>query len=539
MLDRPARQRRAALYARYSTDLQKDRSIDDQNALCREFAARSGIDVVAVYSDRAATSASLIGRDGVMQLMADARNGAFDVVIVEALDRISRDQEDLAGIFKRLSFSNVEIVAVHEGVADAMQIGIRGLLGSIFLTDLKHKVRRGMQGVVADGRLAGGDCYGYDPVPGRPGERTINEEQAAVVREIFRLYIGGMVPRDIAKRLNAEGVRAPRGGRWNASTINGNKARTYGILQNPIYGGKIVWNRVRMIRDPDTGKRVSRNNPREEWKTSDAPHLAIVTADVFEAAQERKAENSIAHPSQRHTPKRIFSGLVRCRYCGGSIVSKGVVDGVTRIRCSTYTESGSCKNNRTYRLDRVEGPIAEELFKIMDRPETVKAHLETYLKDAKKTVEEATKRAGKIEKELQRTIDEQDRLIHLYTAGTLPYERVSGRLKELEAERRDLENQLMAASEDIPIIDIYPPAARRFAKALDVARQNIENGEVVQSPEMIAAIRGLVAHIVMGNEDDGKYSADVMAYLHALTGEKRPGGPMVAGEGLEPPTRGL
>ena len=540
MLHKPARRRRAALYARYSTDLQKDRSIDDQNALCREFAAREGIDVVASYADRAATSASLIGRDGIMQLVADARNGAFDVVVVEALDRISRDQEDLAGVFKRLSFSNVEIVAVHDGVADAMQIGIRGLLGSIFLADLKHKVRRGLQGVVADGRLAGGDCYGYDPVPGKPGERTINAEQADVIRQIFRLYISGTPPRDIAKRLNAEGVPAPRGPRWNASTINGNKARTYGILQNPIYNGKIIWNRVRMVRDPDTGKRVSRANPQEEWKTSEAPHLAIVLPEVFQAAQNRKAFTSKLHPRQNYAPKRIFSGLLKCRYCDGSLVSKGMVDGILRIRCSTCAESGSCPNNRTYRHDRIEGPIAEELFKIMDRPETVSDHLKDYMREAKKRVEAAMKRVGSIEKDLERTTTEQDRLVRLYTDGALPYERVSDRLKELEAERMALEKKLVEASEDVPIIEIYPPAVRRFAKSLDEARQRLENGENIESAELKAAIRDLVAQINIGNEDDARYSADVMGYLEALTGQNsRRGDQLVAGEGLEPPTRGL
>ena len=185
MQPKPVDARRAAIYARYSTDLQNDRSIDDQVALCRDYAGRNGIILGNVYSDRAQTSASLIGRDGIMQLMADARIREFDTVLVEGLDRISRDQEDLAGIFKRLSFSGIEIIAVHEGVADAVQVGIRGLLGSLFMTDLKHKVRRGMAGVVADGRVAGGLCYGYDIVPGKRGVRTINEEQAGVIQRIF------------------------------------------------------------------------------------------------------------------------------------------------------------------------------------------------------------------------------------------------------------------------------------------------------------------------------------------------------------------
>ena len=208
---------RAALYARFSTDLQSDRSIDDQLALCREHAGRLGLTVVATYTDRARTSASLIGRDGILRLMEDARAGRFDLVVVEALDRLSRDQEDLAGIHKRLDFGGIGIEAVHDGRADAIQVGIRGLVGHLFLADLKHKVRRGMQGVVRDGRSAGGRAYGYAPVPSQPGELTVVEAEAAVVRRIFGEYLAGDTPRTIAGRLNAEGVPPPRGARWNAS----------------------------------------------------------------------------------------------------------------------------------------------------------------------------------------------------------------------------------------------------------------------------------------------------------------------------------
>ena len=98
----------------------------------------------------------MYGRDGLLRLLDAARDGGFEVILIEALDRLSRDQEDLAGIWKRLNFMGVELRAVHEGTADQIQIGVRGLLGSLFLTDLAHKVRRGMQGVVRDGRHAGG-----------------------------------------------------------------------------------------------------------------------------------------------------------------------------------------------------------------------------------------------------------------------------------------------------------------------------------------------------------------------------------------------
>ena len=140
-----------------------------------------------------------------------------------------------------------------------------------------------MERDVRDGRHAGGRAYGYRPTPGKPGVMTICEEEAAVIRRIFADYIAGKTPRQIAGALNAEHIPPPRGTRWNASTINGNATRGHGLLLNPIYAGRLIWNRVRMVRDPDTGRRVSRPNPESEWQTADVPELAIVDAETWQA----------------------------------------------------------------------------------------------------------------------------------------------------------------------------------------------------------------------------------------------------------------
>src|SRR5256886_10969885 len=141
--ERPTK--KAVIYARFSTDLQNERSIEDQTTLCRDYASREGMNVVEVYEDRARSGGSIMGRGGLLRLLDHARERSFDVVVVEALDRLSRDMEDLAGIHKRLSFLGIEIRAVHDGTADAILIGIRGLVGQMQREGAK-KVRRGMAG---------------------------------------------------------------------------------------------------------------------------------------------------------------------------------------------------------------------------------------------------------------------------------------------------------------------------------------------------------------------------------------------------------
>jgi site-specific DNA recombinase len=104
----------------------------------------------------------------------------------------------------------------------------------------------------------------------------------------FRLLPAGMAPRQIAVRLNREDVPSPRGGKWNASTINGNRLRRNGILNNQLYTGQITYNRQRFVKDPETGKRVARLNPEHEWVTREVPALRIVNDELWERVQDIK-----------------------------------------------------------------------------------------------------------------------------------------------------------------------------------------------------------------------------------------------------------
>jgi DNA invertase Pin-like site-specific DNA recombinase len=312
--------RRAAIYARYSTDRQDERSISDQIALCEAAAVRDKLSVIAIYHDSAASGASIHGRPGLAGLMAAARERAFDVVLVESLDRLARDMEDLPAIYKRLTFVGVDIVAVHEGKADQLRVGLRSIIGAMYLTDVAQKVRRGMAGVVREGRNPGGRAYGYRPVSGSPGQLEIDAAEAEIVRRIFRDYVAGLPARAIAGALNSESIAPPRGKRWTQSTINGNRGRGHGILLNEIYAGVLVWNRVHMVKDPDTGKRVSRPNAAADVQRVAAPHLRIVDDDTWRAAQTLKTQRARTPAHRQRRPKTLLSGLMRCGCCGAGMV---------------------------------------------------------------------------------------------------------------------------------------------------------------------------------------------------------------------------
>src|SRR5690606_24458109 len=119
-----ANRRRVGIYARYSSDLQSDTSIEDQRRLCSDRARSKDWEVVEHYGDAGLSGASLV-RPGIQALIADALAGKFDIVLAEALDRLSRDQEDIAGVYKRMEFAGVKIVTLSEGEVSSLHIGLK------------------------------------------------------------------------------------------------------------------------------------------------------------------------------------------------------------------------------------------------------------------------------------------------------------------------------------------------------------------------------------------------------------------------------
>jgi DNA invertase Pin-like site-specific DNA recombinase len=342
------------------------------------------------------SGASLI-RPGIQELLADALRGRFQVVLAEALDRISRDQEDVAGVFKRMAFAGVKMITLSEGEITHLHVGLKGTMNALFLKDLADKTRRGMRGRVEAGKAGGGLCYGYDVVKrndavGEPvrGERRISEAEAEIVRRVFREFASGRSPRSIALGLNHEDVPGPFGSTWGDTTIRGHACRGNGILNNELYVGCLVWNRQRFIKDPSTGRRVSRRNPEAEWIRTGVPELRIVDNE-FVASRQGPPGRARPYPRRHHgrrtrgRAKRInsarrhaflLSGLLVCGCCRGKygIITK------ERYGCLNHHRRASCSNSRTIQRaiieERVLAGLTERLVSAEAVAEAVRAYHE-------------------------------------------------------------------------------------------------------------------------------------------------------------------
>jgi site-specific DNA recombinase len=541
--------KKAVIYARFSTDLQNERSIEDQITLCRDYTSREEMNVVEVYEDRARSGGSVMGRGGLLRLLDQARERSFDVVVVEALDRLSRDMEDLAGIHKRLSFLGIEIRAVHEGVVNTVLVGLRGLVGQLYREDNAHKVRRGLAGRIGQGLNAGGRAYGYAPVAGEKGKRTIVEIKVKIVRRIFDEYVAGRTPREIAHDLNNECILPPRGRSWNASTINGNMQRGTGIIQNELYAGRLVWNKVRMVKDPDTGKRLSRPNPKNDWQTVDMPGLRIVSQELFDTAQSRKRACGQKHPNQQRRPRHMLSGLLRCGACGAGMSTNGKDNsGRIRIRCSAATESGSCHDAKTFYLKTVESAVLAGLENEMRHPQVIAEYVRTYHEERKRLSAKANAKRAHLELRFGELNREIDRLVDAIAKGHGDPAVLGPRSSALNEERKQVALELSVEPAVNDTISLHPAVLARYKEQLVELQDALSKGINAGDSEAAEAIRGLVETVTVFRDPSrpGGVMIEIVGRLNALLGEQAyPNkvrgvwGKMVAGEGLEPPTPGL
>jgi len=537
--------RRVALYARYSSDMQSDRSIDDQARLCREEAARLGGAIVETYCDYAISGSHLNSRPAMMQLLADAAEGRFDTVLAEALDRISRDQADAATIRKRLDYAGVALVTVNEGPIGALEIGLKGTMNQLFLEELGKKTRRGLAGVVEDGRAVSKPAYGYRPVRrlGEDGEavrglREVDPAEAAVVLRIFGEYAAGKAPLEIARGLNRDGIKGPSGKAWGVSTIAGSRKKGIGILNNELYVGKIVWNRQTWRKDPETGKRRSRMNPEKDWRRKDAPALRLVDQALWDRVKTVQEAAAREQAPRAKRAKYLLSGLMHCGCCGGTITTiyKDYVG------CANNRDRGTCDNNRRMRRPLIEARVLEGLKRRLMEPERVKLFVRAYHAERDRLARTERTRGEDLRRDLAQTERRIDRYADAIGDGT-DTPAIRAKLKQAEEDAARIRAAIAGLDEDDGIVAMHPNLAEIMAEKVEHLAKALTADDTLRL-EATGILRSLIDDVILTPGDrPGDFHIEIVGELarafrlaHSEEGRAADGGnpggvSMVAGTG--------
>ena len=389
---------RAAIYARYSSENQRPESIEDQISACRRLAREKGFTVLEdhVYTDQAQSGASR-DREGLTALRAASQDGHFDIVLVDDLSRLARDNYLMLSVITEFHFEGIRVVSVADGLdsddeESTLGIQIRGIFNELQLLDLKKKTIRGQIGQKERGFTVGERTFGYKSFPvgtihmdkkGRPRpdgyKMEIEPREAAVVIRIFKAYADEHSVTRIVKTLNKEGVvgRMRPNKSWSPATVSR-------ILDNEKYKGRWVWNKTETRRDPRTGRRRQFQKPESEWIVQEDESLRIMPQSLWEKVRKRRKEMKKTWPggkgkrgfegtqggSEVHFPTHLLSGAMECGRCGATIAQ---VSG----RSGGYygclgAAKGACDIKILVPRKRVEKIILEAVRDRLSSPEQIR-----------------------------------------------------------------------------------------------------------------------------------------------------------------------
>ena len=504
-------------YARFSSNLQNEASIDDQQRICNEFAQSNDLTIKHEYTDHARSGDDAF-RPGFQKLMTAVKERTIDIILVDDLSRLSRGANH-AQLHEQFNYNNVRLISVSDGIdsssdASKIQIGFKGIMNNIFLDDLKKRVHRGQKGKMLKGFNAGGRRYGYDSkavesatekdIYGRPVIehviKVINEEHAIVIRGIFEKAADGVPYRTIATDLNYRNVPTLSGGTWTATTICGNNRNPHsGILNNPLYIGEYYWNRTKKIRNPDTGKKNTFTKSKDEWIMVLLPELRIVPDELWKKVKDRQSANRIktknkqanSHANARTgaAPKFLLSGILKCDECNGPMITLRP----GKYGCSNAHRRGLSVCSNKYYIDRdtIDSNLLSSIKKDLFTEEAFNVFKKTVDKLIKERKKEFSPAINRINKELSDVDKRLDKLIDLLEIKDDLPDTVIDKIKLYEEKKIALTSQLQGQSELVKDIRPFLPRAMdRFRNLVDTLPQACRGGDMASLREKVSALLG-------------------------------------------------
>lgn len=516
------------IYARYSTDRQDARSIDDQFRRCRAHAEKHGFKVIAEYKD-AAISGAHVERAGMEALLAASRAkgaGRPRAVLVDDLSRLSRDLGNTWQlVFHDLASVDVNVVDVTTGMSSdgegaRLTFGAMALVNDQFLQNVRKQTHRGLEGRALGGFWTGGRCHGYTtvteenpPDPEHPRKRSvIDPAGAALVVRVFRLFAEGKSVKKIAATLNEEGIAAPNdGGRGNKNGRGWGHTTIRAMLQNERYLGRSIWNQSKWVRVAGQKSRRRVTRPESEWVTQEHPELAIVSRELWDAVQarfQRVHAGARGRPAGTGTHVYLVSGLMHCGTCGGSMTIVGrkqkAGESYARFGCTAHASRGAsiCANALSVSEKKASAALVTALKEKLGQPELVDRFIAKFLQRTKQRGKEPTE-DGAVDRRVR---DAERRLANLTeTIAKLGWsDAVAAKLREEEAQLGKLKAERTASARNHGPRAVPPPGA--IAGYLQNLLALLET-DPVRGREILARCLGPIVMTPKAEDPDRGYRA--------------------------------
>jgi site-specific DNA recombinase len=500
---------RVATYERVSSEDQRLReTIKTQTEeIARRLAMNPALELVDRYVDDGVSGTiPMAERPAGRRLLADAAQGRFDEVWVYSVDRLGRGWADPAVVWEHLERVGVKICSLNEEVSDRFVYHVMAGLAAKKRTDFLRVTRDGMDRAAREGRYTGGVvALGYRVEGKRPQARLVSDDTvlwgdltaADVVRKIYHhLAIDKWSCRRIADEFNALGIptaaeRPGQGNRWQKTQGIWRPGRIRNLVVNPVYRGELFYRRrIDPKKQPVRLRGII---------SAQAPELALVSDEVWQAAQATLAENRLCSKHEKHV--YLLRSVMVCGCCGLTFVGTHA-HGDVWFRCNGYlTDRGP-----------IEGRCPSKAVKGATIEPQVWADIETFLRNPGAILHELEQEAGKDTAEvaarehrdslhaaLEENTLQRSRLLDLAQSGFLEKDELKGRLDDLAEQRKALEERLKALE---PVADaaLDPEGLvtlTRLHRRFDEGLTDEERSEIVR-----ILVRRIVIHTEIGA--DGK-----------------------------------
>lgn len=434
------------VYCRVSTDkLDQLNSLETQKMFFEEFAEKNNHTLVKIYADEGISGTQLKKRTEFLEMMHDAELGKFDMVVTKDVSRMARNVLDFLQSIRKLKSMGIQVLFVNTNLSTQDGEMMLTMLATVAQEESRNtssRIKFSKRLNAEKGRVPN-LVYGYDKIIGDYFNLNINEFEADIVRQIYKMYINdNLGASKIAKILNERNIKTKRGYKWSQNAI-------CRLIANEIYTG-IIANGKQEIKDFLTNERT--NIPREQWKIFERRNLAIIDRETYEKAQRIMAENSTKFKADgtRRNCKNIFSTLIKCTDCGHFFrrTKRKVKNGekISWVCCGRNSQGkDTCNNKISIDEGELLTSIKEYLSGLISDKQRV---IKKIVSDFNKSYEPMNKNR-KTEKELEKEIEKlkksRQKYIDMYDNEVISMDDLKEKTSSINAEIKHLEEKLKMA----------------------------------------------------------------------------------------------